>query len=108
MKKTFRKHREMIKGIEFAMLTTVEDDGNLLSRPLATQRNEFDGDLYFFTKVRASKVGEIERDRNVCVSYAAPEDQRYVSMSGRHVFCATAQRWKSFGFPILKHGFVAA
>ena len=77
-----RKLREMIKGIEFAMLTTVEDDGSLRSRPMATQRIEFDGDLYFFTKVNAPKVDEVERDFNVCVSYAAPEDQRYVSMSG--------------------------
>ena len=78
-----RKLGEMIKGIEFAMFTTVEDDGSLRSRPMATQRSEFDGDLYFFTKVSATKVEEIEREHNVCVSYAAPEDQRYVSMSGR-------------------------
>ena len=77
-----KKLREMIKGIEFAMLTTVEDDGSLRSRPMATQRLEFDGDLYFFTKVNAPKVDEVESDFNVCVSYAAPEDQRYVSMSG--------------------------
>lgn len=36
----------------------------------------------FKAKVSAAKVGEVERDRNVFVSYAAPEDQRYVSMSG--------------------------
>src|SRR5918996_1927362 len=77
-----RKLGEMIKGIEFAMLTTVEEDGSLRSRPMATQRKEFDGDLYFFTKVTATKVEDIDRDRNVCVSYAAPENQRYVSMSG--------------------------
>jgi general stress protein 26 len=33
-----KKLREMIKGIEFAMLTTIEDDGSLRSRPMATQR----------------------------------------------------------------------
>jgi general stress protein 26 len=77
-----RKLREMIKGIEFAMLTTVEDDGSLRSRPMATQRSDFDGDLYFFTKVNAAKVDEVEREGNVCVSYAAPNEQRYVSMSG--------------------------
>src|SRR6266511_6074893 len=29
-----RKLREMIKGIGFAMLTTIEDDGSLRSRPM--------------------------------------------------------------------------
>jgi len=77
-----RKLREMIKGIEFAMLTTIEDDGSLRSRPMATQKVEFDGDLYFFTKASAPKVDEVESDRHVCVSYAAPENQTYVSMSG--------------------------
>jgi general stress protein 26 len=76
------KLREMIKGIEVAILTTAEDDGSLRSRPMLTLDVEFDGDLYFFTKVSAPKVVEVERDRHVCVSYVAPEDQRYVSMSG--------------------------
>lgn len=76
------KLREMIEGIEFAMLTTSEDDGTLRSRPMATQKVEFDGDLYFFTRASAPKVDEVERDRHVCVTYAAPEDGRYVSMSG--------------------------
>jgi general stress protein 26 len=77
-----RKLREMIKGIKFAMLTTVEDDGSLRCRPMLTLDVEFDGDLYFFTRVSAPKVDEVERDRHVCVSYVKPEDQRYVSMSG--------------------------
>jgi general stress protein 26 len=76
------KLREMIKGIKVAMLTTAEDDESLRSRPMLTLNVEFDGDLYFFTKVSAPKVNEVERDRHVCVSYVAPEDQRYVSMSG--------------------------
>ncbi len=77
-----RKLREMIKDIEFAMLTTIEHDGCLRSRPMATQKIEFDGDLYFFTKAGAPKVDEVENDHHVCISYAAPGEQRYVSMSG--------------------------
>ncbi len=78
-----RKLGEMIKGIEFAMLTTVEEDGTLRSRPMATQQIEFDGDLWFFTHASAPKVDEVERERNVCVSYADPDAQRYVSVSGK-------------------------
>jgi general stress protein 26 len=76
------KLREMIKDIEVAMLTTADDDGSVRSRPMLTLDVDFDGDLYFFTKVSAPKSDEVERDRHVCVSYVAPEDQRYVSMSG--------------------------
>jgi general stress protein 26 len=100
-----RKLGEMIKGIEFAMLTTSEDDGSLRSRPMATQRGEFDGDLYFFTKVSAPKVDEVERDRNVCVSYAAPEDQCYVSMSGLARLLRDRAKMEEFWFPDLETWF---
>ena len=78
-----RKLAGMIKEIDFAMLTTAEADGSLRSRPMSTQRREFDGDLWFFTRESAPKVGEIEREQQVNISYAKPEDQRYVSVSGR-------------------------
>ena len=73
----------LIKDIKFAMLTTVDDDGNLRSRPMATQNSEFDGELWFFTKASAPKVHEVEHEQHVNVSYAHPKDQRYVSISGK-------------------------
>jgi general stress protein 26 len=78
-----KKLDEMIKEIDFAMLTTVAEDGSLHSRPMSTQRAEFDGNLWFFTRASAPKVGEVEREQHVCVSYAKPESQSYVSVSGR-------------------------
>ena len=100
-----RKLGEMIKGIEFAMLTTVEDDGSLRSRPMATQKTEFDGDLYFFTQINAAKIEEIEREHNVCVSYAAPEDQRYVSMSGLARLLRNRAKMEELWFPDLETWF---
>lgn len=102
-----RKLREMIKGIEFAMLTTAEADGSLRSRPMATQKTEFDGDLYFFTKVNTAKTGEVERERNVCVSFAAPQDQRYVSMSGVARVLFDRAKMKALWFPDLETWFPA-
>lgn len=78
-----RKLAELIKDIEFAMLTTVDEDGSLRSRPMATQQVEFDGDLWFFTRASAPKVGEVEQEQHVNVSFARPDKQHYVSVSGR-------------------------
>lgn len=78
-----KKLAEMIRGIDFAMLTTVAEDGSLHSRPMSTQRAEFDGTLWFFTRASAPKVGEVEREQQVNVAYAEPGAQRYVSVSGR-------------------------
>lgn len=80
---TVKKLRDLIKDIKFGMLTTAGDDGSLRSRPMATQQTEFDGDLWFFTNASAPKVDEIRHDQHVNVSFSSPEDNRYVSVSGK-------------------------
>jgi general stress protein 26 len=77
-----QKLAELIKEIKFAMLTTVEPDGSLRSRPMATQNKPFDGTLWFFTEINSGKVSEIQKDHQVNVSYADTDAQKYVSVSG--------------------------
>ena len=100
-----RKLDEMIKDIDFAMLTTVAEDGSLHSRPMSTQRAEFDGNLWFFTQASAPKVGEIEHEQRVNVSYAKPESQRYVSVSGRATVVRDRAKIKELWSPELKAWF---
>ncbi len=100
-----RKLRELIKGIDVAMLTTAEDDGSLRCRPMLALDFEFDGDLYFFTKVSATKVDEVKRDQHVCVFYVASEDQRYVSMSGLARLLRDRAKIEEFWTPELKAWF---
>ena len=77
-----KKLDEMIEGIDFCMLTTI-DGGHLRSRPMSTQQFEFNGDLWFFTSDQTHKVDEIAGDSRVCVAYSDPGNNRYVSVSGR-------------------------
>lgn len=100
-----RKLGEMIEGIDFAMMTTVETDGTLRSRPMSTQQIEFDGDLWFFTRASAPKVDEVRRDERVNVSYAKPEDQRYVSISGTAEIVRDREKIKELWSPALKAWF---
>ncbi|MBA2754767.1 MAG: pyridoxamine 5'-phosphate oxidase family protein [Chloroflexota bacterium] len=76
------KLHDLIKDIEFAMMTTVEPDGDLRSRPMATQQAEFDGTLWFFTLASDPKVAEVRRDQRVNLSFASKDDNAWVSMSG--------------------------
>lgn len=75
--------RELIKDIDFTMMTTVDEDGTLRSRPMSTQKEPFNGELWFFTETSAPKVDEIQREHEVNLAYADPNNQRYVSISGR-------------------------
>jgi general stress protein 26 len=78
-----KKIREMIKDIDYAMLTTIDSEGKLHSRPMATNKEvEFDGDVWFFTYASSLKVDEVNRHHEVNVSYAAPNKQSYVSLTG--------------------------
>lgn len=97
------KLRKLIKGIKIAMLTTVNPtDGSLHSRPMGTQEAEFDGDLWFFTKVDSEKVHEISSDQTVNVSYSAPDDHRYVSVSGSAQVLNDRAKMKELWSPIYK------
>lgn len=78
---SIKKLNDLIEGIDFAMLTTI-DGGVLRSRPMSTQEFEFNGGLWFFTSSKTHKIEEIEKDNRVNVSYAAPDDNTYVSVSG--------------------------
>src|SRR5690606_11742708 len=53
------------------------------SRPMATQDQDFDGDLWFFTSTASHKMAEISDDPRVCVAYSDPDKNTYVSVSGR-------------------------
>ncbi len=72
---------EMIKDTKFAMLTS-DDGGHLRSRPMAASQRSFDGTLWFFTRASSHKVSEVAADNRVNVSYAEPDKQNYVSLSG--------------------------
>jgi general stress protein 26 len=69
--------------MKFCMMTTVEPDGSLHSRPMYNQDADEAGDLWFFTKLASPKVMEISKDRQVNLAYANPDKQDYVSVSGR-------------------------
>lgn len=80
---SLEKLREMVSDIDFCMLTTLDEEGDLHSRPMsANGQIDANGDLWFFTEVSSHKVAEIERSPKVNVSFADPENQKYVSISG--------------------------
>ncbi len=99
------KLNNLIEDIDFAMLTTVDTDGVLRSRPMSTQEAEFDGTLWFFTSDKTHKVEEIERDNRVNASYAEPKDNVYVSVSGTAAIVKDKTKMEELWNPILKAWF---
>lgn len=100
-----KKLRELIKDIKYAMLTTIEDDGSLRSRPMATLKTEKDDDLWFFTRADAPKVQEVEHHQQVNVSYAEPDKQKYVSVSGTAQLVGDRDKIEELWNPLFKAWF---
>jgi general stress protein 26 len=78
-----QKLYELIKDIKVAMMTTIEPDGTLHSRPMWNHKADSAGDLWFFTRERSPKVRELSKDSQVNLAYANPDSQDYVSVSGK-------------------------
>jgi general stress protein 26 len=78
-----RKIGELIQDIRICMMTTAAGDGSFDSRPMATQKTEFDGTLWFLTRQESGKVREIVQDAHVSLLYEDPGDSKYVAVKGR-------------------------
>jgi general stress protein 26 len=76
------KVAEMVGDAKFAMLTTLEKDGTLRSRPMATVQVDSDGNLWFFTTLSSPKIVEGQPDQQVNLCYVRAEKQDYLSVSG--------------------------
>ncbi len=100
------KLRDLVKDINYCMLTTLDSDGSLHSRPMATNGEiEEDGDIWFFTQATSHKVEEIQHDQRVNVSFSAPDKQTYVAMSGKAELVRDRQKIEQLWRPELKAWF---
>jgi general stress protein 26 len=78
-----QKLRDLIADIKVAMLATADEDGSLRSRPLHTLEMDAQHALWFFTSATSPKVAEAAGSGwQVNLSYAHPDKQDYVSVSG--------------------------
>jgi len=79
----FARVKELVEDIDFTMLTTQDDEGNLVSRPMSTREMDEAGDIWFFTADDTEKVDEARAHRDVGLSYCDAKGMRYVSVAGR-------------------------
>jgi general stress protein 26 len=85
----------LVRQMKVAMLTTIEPDGSLRSRPLETLEVDSEGRLWFFTQAHSPKSAAIEaHDHQVSLSYADPRDEDFASISGTARVVRDAQKMR--------------
>jgi len=73
----------LVRQMKVGMLTTIEADGSLRSRPLETVEVDPEGCLWFFTQAHSPKAARAQAaDHQVALSYADPRDEDFASISG--------------------------
>lgn len=75
-----KKVADLAKDIRVGMLTTLDDGGEFVSRPMAQQEVEFDGDLWFFAERDSRKVAQIAADPHVGVTLSSTST--WISING--------------------------
>jgi general stress protein 26 len=99
------KLRQLIHEIRIATLVTMDVDGELRGRPMATQDLDENSELWFFTNDYSAKVDNVMVHPQVCVSYADPAASSYVSISGKAELVRDRDTIRSKWKPLLKAWF---
>ena len=82
--KNMSRVKELMKDIDFCILTSRGERGLLHSRPMSNNRNvEYEGDNYFFTYSDKDVCREIEKDPAVSVSFSLTDEMIFISVGGK-------------------------
>ncbi|MFD1720344.1 pyridoxamine 5'-phosphate oxidase family protein [Amnibacterium endophyticum] len=101
-----RKHvADLVKDAKVAMLTTMTEDGKHLSRPMALQDVEFDGDLWFFAYDDSAKVAQLRAEPSVNVSFVDDKGHSWTSVAGRAEVVHDRAKAEELWTPVLKAWF---
>jgi general stress protein 26 len=99
--------KSKIKAIRFAMFTTIDDHGHLISRPMTSQEIDAEGNLWFFTSTQTDLWDNIAAHPQVNLSFAEPDDSVYVSISGQAERVVDRERIRAMWNPAVQAWFPA-
>ncbi len=96
---------ELIEDMNVAMLTTISENGDLESRPMAPQEMDSEGAIWFLTDSRSQKTKSID---HVNLTFSQASDGKYVSLSGYAEISSDRQQvhrlWSVFAKPWFPDG----
>ena len=99
------KVTKMVSDAKICMLTTMTEDGRHVSRPMALQEVEFDGDLWFFTYSDSDLIEQISVHPQVNVSFSDSKQQNWVSIAGAASRVESRAKAEELWSPALKAWF---
>ncbi len=99
------KVKELVADAKICMFTTMTADGRHVSRPMAVQDVEFDGDLWFFAYADSDKAQQIRLHPQVNVAFSDSKQHAWVSLSGTAEVVEDRAKAEQLWSPLLKAWF---
>lgn len=93
---------DLLGNTHTCMLTTMTEDGRHVSRPMALQETDFDGDLWFFTYDDSDKVRQVIANPEVNVAFADEKHSTWTSVAGRASVVHDQAKAKELYSPMLR------
>lgn len=96
------KFKQLVSDVNTCMFTTIDDNMQLFSRPMATVHVDDEGNAWFFTNEFSEKVHEISRDNTVYLIYSHPKHNIYVTVKGICMVVLDRSKMKELWKPAMK------
>ncbi len=101
------KLQELVNAVKVCMLTTVQSDYNIESRPMHTMQVDDNGIIWFFTNEFSEKVSDISKDNTVYLMYAHPGQSNYLFVKGTASVVTDKHKITELWSPMVKAWFPA-
>jgi general stress protein 26 len=76
------KFHDLVKDVGICMFTTLDEHGEMSSRPMFTSSVDEEGNVWFFTNEFSEKINEVSKDNMVHLIYSHPVKNIYVDVKG--------------------------
>ncbi|MEO5771521.1 MAG: pyridoxamine 5'-phosphate oxidase family protein [Burkholderiaceae bacterium] len=93
---------ELVEPARVAMLTTLDGQGQLTSKPMSPIELDAQGCIWFFTDIQSTTLAQLER---LNLSFCNVERGDYVSVVGRGELLADRERAKALWTPMARPWF---
>lgn len=99
------KFHKLVDDVHICMFTTIDNDGNVMSRPMWTAKIDDEGNAWFFTNEFSEKVQEVSKDSIVNLIYCHPGKNIYVNVKGTCSIIIDKSKMEQLWKPEMKEWF---
>jgi general stress protein 26 len=101
-----RKLDDVLRSLDQVMLTTVDQGGRLVSRPMALRVEQFDGSVLLFAPVESRVIANISTNPKVNISYAGAMTSLSIAGTATYTpnFTRVSAHWHHGLNPWFPHG----